>query len=1448
MGKNGTAETWAAAADTDFYHLQHVASGLCLMAEDASQVTGRVAQARPMLSNVAPDLYRWTLTPDGLLVNKAARQVLDVRGNLAVGTYLMLTTAAGADSDRRSQQWVRTADGRIQSRLASNLVMGLVSLASPGSALLLAKTTTPTPLQTWRLVKEIAQEPALFVVEHVRTGGRLTPAGGVAQAGTAIAVEPISVPYPRAQLWNFSGHGLVINSDSGLVAAARSGTADVVLTSVDDGASGLPSTQRWTYRPDGTIASAASPGSVLGLADPAGTGGQVRLVPPQGSADQQWRVRRAITPEPVTLARATVFEANRRSATVGQLLPVLADLTCEAWVRTTSGGPVIASTGVNTDRSRLLLGLNRDGRLVFQTTGIGTGGQPVTSELITAATSAADGGWHHLAGTRRAGELTVYLDGSAVPAQQQVTPPPGMAAPVNPQQLLFGFSPLAAPLAMDWLTGEAAELRVWRRARTDVEIATGMHHRVDDTDPDLLGHWTFAGDTGQDRSLYRRDVGFRNQDPKFVDSDVEMVAAGEFYLVTQARLTEDYITDAEADTHTAIEGYRVSLSIRDGNDQPAVGFVTLALNNPQVSPSATLHFTSGTSSTLDGGHPLIHCATDIQGTVSFSMDAAHDLACPTLRVQADFMTDGSWLVVAPDRQVHAAVAAITGNALRGRDANGNPLPGRTAPLPDHVDADTASSLATALNQVMTSAVAPDTMGSLPQVRQLDDLVPALTIRPYLPRFQRAGLIANGHDATTDVIGTHWVDRDIAVARIVNPSRAAHPHWAFDSGFTAHSVREAANELDNLKSLTAVGDLATQLIPHFSSRMLTGATAVRVTSTEFNQAARADIAGTAALSSWLSDHVAAARRVLSNLVQIAVVDEVSKVERTISQLVVTAIDDLGRGYFALVQTVEHAVAVAGGLLQRLGADISRLVSFLKDLFDWDDVLSAHRVTQTYLLNLQPLITEVLASAGRHATQDLEKIRADLDHKINEWKADMGSGGSRNMLRDSATAPPANIKGSYLTNMTTAGLGRLTSTSAAGTGRAHADSTLEGDVAGLAQDWLEAIADTWEDFPQRILDTPLASVHTVETFLRDGISLLLSTLESLLDTAFLCLEQLLDDLIKRIEAIVAGLFRMATEELKIPLITSFYEKVIMQGNGEKLTVLGLSTLLAAAAGTFAYKLTHDNHPPITQAEADAFMALRPDQYTWLVNPFAPRQHDAGARATPTGAQMASFFLAMGGSAITGIINPFNDGRFAEQLTSMAPSPYPNLALQMKYHLFNSDDPSVVIPSVILTMGNFIALGSSIASMCDAAPDPANLGITAAGLIASGLMTSSTIAASAKDKEWARPDTFLQPICGILSLIPAAIAYHGSDRSPADVSELVLGLAPAAYGTAQGCKIGAIYTEGVPQKVASLLMLSFDVISWTMAWFGGLLALLTTSEFSTGAEYLDRYAPALERDVAR
>lgn len=168
------------------------------------------------------------------------------------------------------------------------------------------------------------------------------------------------------------------------------------------------------------------------------------------------------------------------------------DFTVEFWLRSTSSGTARYILGKRPAWNHsnfwevTLLSTGKVRAAVDQDSAGTNYNAPLGNAVVT------DGNWHHIAITRDAATLSIYVD-----AQLDVTKAgAGTANLSNTANLIMGDSPWISSSTYEQFLGQLDEVRLWNTARTQAQIKADMHQRLSGTETGLLGYWRFNEGSG----------------------------------------------------------------------------------------------------------------------------------------------------------------------------------------------------------------------------------------------------------------------------------------------------------------------------------------------------------------------------------------------------------------------------------------------------------------------------------------------------------------------------------------------------------------------------------------------------------------------------------------------------------------------------------------------------------------------------------------------------------------------------------------------------------------------------------------------------------------------------------------------------------------------------------------------------------------------------------------
>jgi hypothetical protein len=751
-----------------------------------------------------------------------------------------------------------------------------------------------------------------------------------------------------------------------------------------------------------------------------------------------------------------------------------------------------------------------------------------------------------------------------------------------PYPIQLGYSFLQnRSLVPTYLAGGFDEVRLWSVALTSMQIQDSMHHQLTNLEAGLLGHWTFdsqslAGSCPLNPTATASGTGIA-----YVQSPLDFAPIGEPYLVTQAQLMQDYTVNQSTApaTFTEISGYRVMITARDSYGNPC----QTNLNIWTADPDDTADLILMDGSTVPISYTTA-CSkpTDANGEFTFVINANGALTCPSLKVNAAFMEALEKLVISPDRHVHATLSRLTGDQLTG-DA---PLPnGNQWPLANIGSATSGqlNAAASAIAQVMSAAVDHNLQPQRPLTRTTDLPEDVSLIAGVVPRYESLDVIVDPYDFQSNAVSTHFLAADASVTRILVAESMANAHWSFDyavSSFTPLTL-EARNQL--------LENVAAQHLDQLSAKF-DGQASTTLTAAELLALAQGIDNAASRQARWFGEgflsKVASAATVVMTTGE-AVVEGATG---TVNTLIVTAIDAAGDAYDSVLQTVEDAVNFVGAIITRIGATVQDVVTFIQTTFNWGNITAAADVISGIMTQVPAVMQTVLTQVETQIENALTGLQSFLDGQLSEAIQGLGANASTNALAaGSQQSPPGDLQSKYVRSMYTANVwnasdpnNQMGATPSSAQSSAFTTSFSATAMSGTSTALTGSQFFTIASSPNGLLGTLLADF--------------LSGVKAVIDAAIAALKTAVGAVFSLISGVIDEVFALATKRIEIPILTDFYEGIIMGGTGT-FSLLGVASLLAAIPFTFWYNLFTGPGPVFSAAEVAEISAP-----TWLSSMYA------------------------------------------------------------------------------------------------------------------------------------------------------------------------------------------------------------------------------------------------------
>lgn len=776
------------------------------------------------------------------------------------------------------------------------------------------------------------------------------------------------------------------------------------------------------------------------------------------------------------------------------------------------------------------------------------------------------------------------------------------------------------------------------------------------------------------------------------------------YLVAQAQLMQDWVSESGA--IIPISGYRVIIASKDFEGNPLKTRLHFSFAHP--ADSGDLHFTDGVKRSIVAGG-AIEVDTDHDGELSFVIDAQGQLSCPPLKVAAAaFMAAGHSLIVSPDRHVHATLANLTGEQLRGREplASGKlgaALKTTTNPSPT---ADQLNGVAAAIAHTMSACTEHTLQATRPTVRDARAPLDTQVLSPYFPSYQRP--TGEPYHFASNTIGTYFLEHDIPVTRIAIPEKLRTPllHLNFQTGAVSTSPPPI---ISTPQSVVYQDNLAL---------LFAGRTNISVTLEQYLTAVTAsdDRARKRDLSAiWGA--IKSAVSVTITTVGAAIEGAATVVEG----IAIAVVDEAANVFHAVIHSIEDAVGFVGALFDKIGAAIEDVINFVKAVFNLDDIRRTADVLESLLTQVPAVIDTALSKAKTTLKNDVEAIRDYINKRLDTELAKLGPKGTMNGQTAAQKAePPGNIHSKYFTSHFSGNIKKATSSGVP----AFADVpnfsdtwSARFDVTKLTSMSQGLAAKPPRFFSQNILDSAFSSI--------------LQDLRALVNEFLDLIESGVDAVFSFIQKIVEAIFELATKRIDIPFFTSFYETVIRDAKEKKTcNILGISCLIGAVGFNAIYRLVD---PKSKWVIPDAQVA-EISKEGFLKNALAP----ASTRTTPVSpasVQMGQWITSAGFAATTIVWGIFATW---EDLLWEPGVPIPD---EMKFVTTWK-----MVGQTLTFMGS---LTSQILTEISTPPNPAMITLTSINTLCDVAQMASNYAVM-KIPAWDPKDPFFTGVLGVVQLL--------------------------------------------------------------------------------------------------
>jgi hypothetical protein len=336
-----------------------------------------------------------------------------------------------------------------------------------------------------------------------------------------------------------------------------------------------------------------------------------------------------------------------------------------------------------------------------------------------------------------------------------------------------------------------------------------------------------------------------------------------------------------------------------------------------------------------------------------------------------------------------------------------------------------------------------------------------------------------------------------------------------------------------------------------------------------------------LLNFVEDIFHAIENAVINVVNVVVTDTIQ---------ITLAIASLGQAAVTLaVQTIHDVENAFITAFRWVEAQVERAIDWLKELFDWTDIVNAGKV-------LARVISQFL-TAGLAYVQPVgsgpSPLQAYVDKQFANWTAQVNqalaslSGNSQPMSQyqppGSSLEPPdqynnASANGQARGNFAHQHMQSYVQNGGTVVAQGGNSSALSG-LSSAAATTQSQNGSTFQSFGTSLQN----AITNPSSLINSAVSDILTILKDVIDGVLKVAQLAVDEILKVAALALSGFQTLLEASLNIPVLTWLFREL----TGEPLSLLNLLTLLFAFPATIIYKLLNNNAAPFTQAELTTYL---------------------------------------------------------------------------------------------------------------------------------------------------------------------------------------------------------------------------------------------------------------------
>ncbi len=421
--------------------------------------------------------------------------------------------------------------------------------------------------------------------------------------------------------------------------------------------------------------------------------------------------------------------------------------------------------------------------------------------------------------------------------------------------------------------------------------------------------------------------------------------------------------------------------------------------------------------------------------------------------------------------------------------------------------------------------------------------------------------------------------------------------------------------------------------------------------------------------FASDTTSAALKLPSKA--IALVEDVVDEGLSVGETVFKATIDLGGEIIEFtVDTVDKVADCIELIVTKVVESVEKVIDFLKDLFNWQDILDTQEILVQYFnSSIDGIRKNVIPKMEGEIRKLLDKFEGRAMEAIDEMMDDYGAGMNTPKDEENNFMEEAMDKLAWFMDKIFGGEGNTASPNgvAASTAGNEQDvkkflevlDELKNILGNLAEQYGAQIINTFLDGLEMLASAVTAGKEAIKYI----IGGLLSIAKALLLTGFAMVKALSSILIKVFEAVITLFQTACNQKIDIPLLSDLYKEV----TNTDLTLLSVTSLLVAAPATIICKIAHGKAPKE------------------MINA-------TGTVAMKGGVQAMSIILGVS-HFVLGAVDTLNDfvgakheyGLFKSKTPPNTPPPPPNPPTK-GVDMFSISEPSHIVPIAVNILGFF------------------------------------------------------------------------------------------------------------------------------------------------------------------